>query len=424
MNTKRVLVSSVPCWNAKIGSDTMSSLMNGYPKKNIANIYIREELPDSDVCDNYFRISENAVIQSIFKRNIKTGKQIHLTKTTTDDNTKNAEKTNQRYQKHSGVKRLLLLFVREILWFLGKWKSSELEKFIEDFNPDVIFFSMEGYIHFNRLNRYILKKTGAKGVAYFWDDHFTYKQNNNILSLIYRFFQRRSLKKLAKVCDSFFAITPKTKEEADKTFNINCTVLTKPIDFSNNTFTPYELKKPIKMVYTGNLIIGRDETIRHIGKALDKINENTKKFELDIYSTTKIASPESFGTSINLKGAVPQTEIRAIQKNADILLFAEAISGPKSKASRLSFSTKITDYFGSGKCILAVGRPDVAPMEYLKQTDSALCAYDYNSIYDLLNKISKNPELINEYAKKAYQTGYTNHNKKDIQKTLFETFSR
>lgn len=424
MEYKNILVCSVPCWNKKSGSDTMSSLLTGYSKEKLANLYIREDFPDSDVCEKYFRISENAVIKSIFKPGIKTGKQIYLTETTTDDNTQNAEITNQRYQKHSGIKRHLLLFAREILWFLGKWKSPELEKFIDDFKPDVVFFAMEGYIHFNRINRYILKKTGAKGIGYFWDDNFTYKQNNKILSLFYRFFQRRSLKKLAKECDSFFAITPKTKEEADETFNINCTVLTKPIDFSNNAFTPYTPKKPIKMVYTGKLIIGRDETIRLIGQALDKINETGKKIELDVYTTTKISSPESFGKSINLKGAVPQTEIPAIQKDADILLFAEAINGPKSKTSRLSFSTKITDYFGSGKCIFAVGRPDVAPMEYLKENDAALCAYDSDSIYDSINKLCENPELINQYAQKAYQTGYTNHNKKDIQKTLFEAFSR
>ena len=424
MEYKNILVCSVPCWNKKSGSDTMSTLLTGYPKDKLANLYIREDFPDSDVCEKYFRISENAVIKSILKPGIKTGKQIYLTKATTDDNTKNAEITNQRYQKHSGLKRHLLLCVRETLWFLGKWKSPELEKFIDDFKPDVVFFAMEGYIHFNRINRYILKKTGAKGIGYFWDDNFTYKQNNKFLSLIYRFFQRRSLKKLAKECDTFFAITPKTKEEADKEFNINCTLLTKPIDFTGKTFSQYAPKSPIKMVYTGKLIIGRDETIRIIGQALDKINENGEKIELDVYTTTKISSPESFGDSINLKGTVPQTEVPTIQNSADILLFAEAISGAKSKTSRLSFSTKITDYFGSGKCILAVGRPDVAPMEYLKENDAALCAYDFDSIYNSLNKLCESPELINQYAEKAYQTGYTNHNKKDIQKTLFEAFSR
>lgn len=425
MSAKKVLVCSVPCWNSKSGSDTFSTLMAGYDIEKIANLYIREDFPDSKVCNNYFRISENAVIKSILKRKIKTGKQIVTTGAEKDDNTQNAAVTEQRYRKQTAKRNYLLLFAREILWALGRWKTPELDKFIEDFNPDVVFFAMEGYIHFNRINRYILKKTGAKGIGYFWDDNFTYRQSKNIWHNLYRFFQRSDLKKTAKMCDSFFAISPKTKKEADEFFGIECEILTKPIDFENAEFCASKVSEPIKMLYTGKLVIGRFDTIKLIGKALDEINKQGVKIELDVYTTTYLSEADlaELSEHVHILGAIPQTEVAKVQSAADVLLFAEAVDGENAKTARLSFSTKLTDYFRSGKCILAVGNADTAPMEYLADNQAALVADDFESIYSELKKIIDDSDLISKYAKKAYECGRKNHDKQQIQKILFETLN-
>ena len=425
MENKRVLVCSIPCWNSKSGSDTFSTLMSGYDIDKIANLYIREDVPDSPVCQNYFRISENAVIKSIFNRGLKTGKQIITTNAVVDDNAKNAAVTAERYKKQVAKRNYILLYAREILWKLGRWKTPELDAFLDEFKPDVVFFAMEGYIHFNRINRYILKKTGARGVGYFWDDNFTYKQSKSFGHNIYRFFQRRDLKKTAKLCDSFFAISPKTKKEADKFFGIDSEILTKPINFENIEFYPTKPSIPIKMLYTGKLIIGRFDTIKLIGKALDKINKDGIKIELDVYTTTYLTDEQLKDLSkyVHILGAIPQTEVAGVQAQADVLLFAEAIEGENSKISRLSFSTKITDYFRSGKCILAVGNKDTAPMEYLAEMQAALTASSLEEIITALNALTNNSELIAEYARRAYDCGKTNHDKRAIQSRLFKEFS-
>ncbi len=426
MMKRKVLICSVPCWNSKSGSDTFSSLMSEYDVDKIANLYIREDFPDSTVCKNYFRISENAVVKSVFKPNVKTGKQIITTQQFEDDNIHNAAVTAERYKKQLLKRNYLLLYAREVLWKLGKWKTPELDVFLDEFKPEVVFFAMEGYIHFNRINRYILKKTGARGIGYFWDDNFTYKQSKSIGHNIYRFFQRKDLKKTAKLCDSFFAISPKTKKEADEFFGIDCKILTKPIDIEKYEFTPYNSSLPIRMLYTGNLAIGRFDTIKLIGKALDEINKDGIKIELDVYTTTYLTDEQLSGLSqyVHILGAIPQTQIAEVQAQADVLLFAEAIDGENSKTARLSFSTKITDYFRSGKCILAVGNKDTAPMEYLAENNAALTASSFEEIITALNVLTNNSEIIAEYAKRAHECGKENHNKKDIQEKLFECFQR
>lgn len=72
----KILVVTVPSWNSKVGANSWATLLEKYPPENIASIYIRDEIPDSKVCSKYFNISENKILKSILRRNIKTGSLI------------------------------------------------------------------------------------------------------------------------------------------------------------------------------------------------------------------------------------------------------------------------------------------------------------------------------------------------------------
>lgn len=422
----KVLICTIESWNSKVGANTFSSLFANYPAECLANVYIREELPDSPCCSRYFRISENQVIKSVLKRKTKTGQEVEACQQSTEADEKMLADSRELYNKNRKKRSFLKLFVREILWKFGKWKTPELDAFVDSFQPDIVVFGMEGYIHFNRICRYIVKRTGAKAVGYFWDDTFTYKQMpGNMGYKLMRFFKRRSLRKLSPKCHAFWAITEKTKQEADKFFGIDCQVLTKPIDFEpGEQWKPYTLHSPIKMLYTGNLLIGRFDTILAVSDALKKINADGVKIELDVYSGSYITPEDLAKLSgfVHMKGVVPQAEVLHLQEDADILLFAEAMTGDHSQIARLSFSTKLTDYFHSGKCIFAIGAKDVAPMEYLAAENAALCAGDEEEIYTQLQSLIDSPETILQMAQNAYSCGKRNHARELIQEKVQNTF--
>lgn len=422
----KILVCTIESWNSKIGANTFSTLLANYPAEHLANLYIREELPDSSCCSRYFQISEAKVIRSIVKRSTKTGREVTSCQQMSQADQADMEASHQLYNKNRKKRSFFKLFIREILWKLGKWKTPELDSFLDSFQPDIILFGMEGYIHFNRICRYAVKRTGAKAVGYFWDDTFTYKQMpGNFGYKALRFFKRRSLKKLAPCCDAFWAIAEKTKQEADRFFHIDCKVITKPIDFrEGEQWETYEPGKPIQMLYTGNLLIGRFQVIQAISKALERINADGTKIELDVYSASYIPPEDlaELSQHVHIKGVVPQEEALQLQKEADILLFAEAITGEHSQIARLSFSTKLTDYFHSGKCILAVGAKDVAPMEYLAAENAALCASSEEEVYLRLKEIADQPQKIHQFAEAAYRCGQKNHSRQAVEAIMKTTF--
>lgn len=418
----KILVVTVTSWNSKIGANSWATLLENFDSKSIANICIRDEIPDSKVCSRYFCISESKILKSVFKRKIKTGKEVEAQTEITDST---LSEHNARYAKYSKKRRYSMLLARELAWKLGKWKTDELNQFLDSFKPDIILHSMEGYIHLNRITEYAIERTGAKAIGYIWDDNFTYKQRSELGYKLYRFFQRKSLKRLAKKNDGFFAISEKTKKEADEFFGISSVVLTKPLS-SMPEVNYGEIKKPISMLYTGNLLIGRDRSLLRLVNAIKRLGLDSS-FKIDVYTGTRLIDEVRNGIECDfckIHAPIPQNEVLEKQKKADILLFLEDTDGKDAKVARLSFSTKTTDYLSSGRCIFAIGNKDIAPMEYLESNRCAIVACDDIEIEKSLSLINENPERLIEFANAARKTGLENHSRKKIEETFFGVLNK
>ena len=111
-------------------------------------------------------------------------------------------------------------------------------------------------------------------------------------------------------------------------------------------------------------------------------------------------------------------QVHQVQKEADILVFVESLEKKFRYTARLSFSTKITDYLKSGKCIFAVGDSQIAPIDYFNRFDSAITATSYAEIGEKLSMLAENAKLIEEYSRKAFECGKMNHDKQKMQKKL------
>lgn len=415
----KILVSSVDAWSDYVGSDTLSSLLSQFESKDVAAINIRARKSDSKVAGRYFHILEERVMKSLFSTSVQTGEEYTVDQVN-DSPLGNDELSSEerRYSRRYFIDHWLLVLIRELVWKLGRWRSSNLDDFVESFSPDVLFFPIEGYIQLNRINKYIIDRYHpSRVVGYMWDDNFTFKQRNyNPFYLLHRLWLRRSVKQLISRCNSVFAITPKMKRELDAEYGINSILLTKPM--KNQTVSVCsEDHSPIRILYTGKLIADRDKTLAEIADAIRDINKGGKKVILDIYTDT-VLSPKMKARldhpgDCNLMGFVPQKEIIKKQSEADILLFVETLSHKKLSA-RLSFSTKITDYFSAGKCIWAVGNKELAPIGYLIEEDAALASCSKESIRVQLGRVADDVELIMEYARKAYECGQRHHNSQMI----------
>lgn len=412
----RVLTFSIPCWNNRSGSDTLSNLFDGYDNNSIANIYFKTDIPNSKVCTKYFCVMEDKVIKSIFNRKIETGKEIKAEDCTKKHIASESEiKEKKRYEFWRNHRLWTFLLLRELLWFFGNWHSKNLDSFIDNFNPDILFFPLEGYIYFNRFILKVIEKTKCPSVGFLWDDNFTYKQYPwNPMYRIHRFFLRKTIKKIVKNIDSVFTINNKMKKEFDKEFSVKSTVLSKGVKFEM-LFNPLHINDfqlPLHITYTGKTDLGRDKAICTLIDVVKEINIEQPAFFVDIYSSStpsksmlkKLNTP---GIS-QFHGSVSQDEVKTIQKKSDMLLLAESLNSRKSNVARLSFSTKVTDYLASGKCIFALLPKDNATYEFIKENEIGMVASNKNEIKECLMQINQNKNILNKYSEAAYNIARNN----------------
>ena len=420
----KVLVVGINAWRKDATSHTLMNIFSCWDSDKLALLYTRADLPNTNVCSRFFQISENDVLKSVFKPWIKTGREVQSTDIV---NNAGVEEEHKRYAKARKKRSYLMAVSREIVWMLGHWKSKALKDFVQDFKPDIIFCPIYPTAYMGKLQRYIKKITGKPIVCYLADDNYSYDSCKGVLSYLHRFILRKQVKYLATHCKEMFVIVDKEKEETDRLFDTNSVILTKGLDFSKLDYRPHSVGQPIKFVYTGNLIIGRDKTLALVADLLNKINGDEVKATLEVYSPDTVDEVTmarlNNGCSKHC-GFIPREKVGEVQQNADVVIFAEALEGKDSHAARLSFSTKITDYLSNSKCILAIGKGDIAPMDYFVRNDSAITATDEVQLEEKLRYILNNPQMIEEYGQKAFDCAKRNHNKETIDKRFIQTICK
>ena len=415
----KILFITINGWNNTTGTATIPSIIEGYPSENVASIFIRPDLPNSPVCNLYYSISEADIIKSVFRKNVFPGNVVSCT------NEEQREMENEQ-KKRAGLKKLPVSFgnyIRDIIWKLGKWNNDKLKKFIDEFNPDVIAFPAEGIVSFLELCKTVVEYAQKPYVLFFWDDNFTYKSHG---MSFYRMRLRRKIGSFVKKSAGSFAITPKMAKECRDYFQIEPTLITKPVVANSLAEEKKRYSFPLKILYAGSLYIDRDKTINYLIKAIQEINVDFDYFHLDIYTNTELTDSEKENYNIDrvvsLHPGVKKELIFELQEKADILLFVEAIKGRFKNSARLSFSTKITDYLSANRAIFAIGPKDIAPIEYLRDNDVAIIASDEKEIKEKLIWLTKQKDMVlKEYAERAYKFGMKNHSRQVIYDSFCST---
>ncbi len=417
-----ILVITDVLWRNDNGvGNSYTNIFEGMPDVKIANICTQAGASENTVSSACFQISEGRLIRNLKDKTFPTGT------VEVKSNTEAVASGDDSITKL--IKRLryqVFFWARELVWKIGRWESTELRQFIDDFKPDLIFAQVQDKLYQNRIVRYVQKYTKKPLMIYVWDDVYSMKQFR--LSPLYwidRLMQRHSIRRLAKSSSMVYAISKEQVEEYHKLLHKPTALLYKGRDFSAEPETQVQ-NNPLEILYTGNLYSGRYKTIAKFCEYLKDINRDGQKAVLKIYSASPLSEKEI--NAINIEGTsyfmgkTSEAEVQKLQTKADILLHIEPFTLKGSLLCRLSFSTKLVDYFHKKKCIFAVGHSRCSSMKYLRRNDSAVVCESYEEMGKKLTELLTNPDMVNTYAKKAWDCGAKNHRIEDIQSGLKKDF--
>ena len=425
-NLPKALVIGINAWREDGTAHTLMDIFRCWKPDRLALVYTRADLPNTDVCHRYFQISESQVLKSVLKPWMKVGREV---KNTPSTNGAEISAEHARYASAHKKSSSLLPLLREIVWKFGHWKTPALRKFVQDFNPDIVFVPIYPTVYMGWIQKYIIKLTGKPTVCYLADDNYSYDSCNGLLGYLHRFWLRQQVGPLARGSKQMFVIVEKEKEDTDSRFGTNSVILTKSLDFTGKSYQPHTPNSPLKFVYTGSMIIGRDKTLAMLADTINKANEETGSIKAELYIYSQTEPKEDVLSRINrgashFCGQISRDEVLKVQREADVVVFAEALSGKESNAAKLSFSTKITDYLSNGKCILSIGKNDIAPIDYFRRNDSALIATSVEEIEKLVREIITNPGLTDEYGRKAFDCAVRNHERSMMNERFINTMKK
>lgn len=416
---KVLIVSATPMRNDTNMGKTLSTLFSDFEKNELVQLYFNPSLPNVDICSSYYQICEKQIINSGFGiKKDKCGGEIFPL------NEKISYKENALVlTRRKGT--IVVRWLRECVWYIGKWKNKNFLNWLDREKPDIIFSIMHDTNYAPKAVAWIAEKINVPVVLFVTDDYYNDSQEKkSLLRRLYYKQRKTANKKLAKYCSTIIGCS----EKAAEYFSVELNIKNKKVFYTPSakeyTELPYRLQSNqglIKIRYFGNLGLGRWKMLQSLGLMIQKINENKKQAILEVYSAvtdTLITNELNIKNGCEFKGFVIGDEYMSLLQSADIAVHVESFDTNMIQRTWVSISTKIADYLGAGKCILAIGSEKLASIQHIQ--DAACIVTDLDDLENKLDFLIKNVNYRTELQNKARSLSREKHDICVIRKVVRE----
>ncbi len=415
----RILVLSNIEWSDENAfGNTISNWFGGLQNIEFFSLYRRSSNPHNAICKKYYRITIQDTVRHWMQKE-KIGYSFTVAQ--------NEQAETQDSGQNHGEKKLINLVhkfgisvahkIDNWIFEQKKWDNANLEKYIQEVNPDIIFTFILGDASALLLERVHELAPQSKIVAYIADDVFGNAENEK---------QKKRIQREIALCDKLYGASDLLCKEYEQIFKKPIEPLYKVCDFSALNAEPKK-QNTIQMVYAGNLLYGRADTLAALVRAIEKRNSTgATPIHLDIYTATQVTP--AYANQLNVEGAStlcapkPYAQIKQIMQQSDVVLHVESFEEKQKKVVRYSFSTKIVDCLQSGSVLLAIGPQGIASIEYVRQIAGAFVEDDMARLEEILKEITEadleeRKKQIRDYAKK-------HHDRQALQDKLLLEFQK
>lgn len=400
---------------------TMYSLFSEFDKNEICQLFIHPSMPDVDVCSSYYHITDEEILESVFKFNIP-GQELDKSEIFCNKEKslrlKNEISNYARKNSSDPIKRL----IRDFVWKISKWDNAKLDSWLNKEKPTCIFLA-PGYAKFiYDIALSISKKLNIPIITYICDDYYFVKEPGKPISKLQLRLLRNKTDVVMQNTQHLIAISDGIKELYSKKFDVNATVIMTGSELSFSDDLKYS-NRPKSISYFGNIGLNRYISLAEIGKMLDKINqENNTRYILKIYTDNigneNIKHFEDI-KSIELRDFLSGEKFKKEFLASDILLHVEAFDKESIDIVRYSISTKIADSLASGIPMFAYGPSEVASIKYLEKSEAATICTKKELLKNRLYQIFNNEVNRKDTIENALRLAKKNHDIKAVSLKLY-----
>lgn len=426
----RILLITKESWDDSMYGNNV--LTNWFGDKfsdraEFAHLYCKDGIPKNNCCSKYFQITDSMVIKSYYTK--KRAGKFFIREGFQDATSSGEEFNNERYKKLKKITTDFVRVVRDFVWAHAKYNEEGIKKFVEEFNPDIVFCPRLASRGVLKAERIVAKYTKAPFVVFTGDNEYSYKMVRfSIAWYINRMQIRKEIRNLTKKTYAhYYTLSELQAEEYKKLFGIDTSTLYKGGLFFEDRVHEH-INKPIKIVYIGKFYCGRWKTLAKLAKCIKSINEKEQKVILQIYTKDNVSKKQNKllndGKNSFIMGSVDPDKIQSVYDGADIALHVEGLDVRNKLLTKYSFSTKITDCMASGCAVMVISWDKHSGYQYLKNNDIAFAMCNEKDIIKVLESIVSDNQQIADYAKKVFEYGKKYHQIENVRENLYQDFQQ
>lgn len=364
-----LILSHNPLSKNQSNGKTIYSMLKDIPKSNIAQIYLSTDIPDFDLCENYYELNDFDILKRIINKKVQ-GKRI-MSNDIDSKIIKKGKVINSKVLRIiRSVKGPFFNVMRDSLWLLAGYRTKGIRSFIENFRPNIFFFQTSGNVFSFRIARWIAERYNLKVILETTDDYLGFHISASPFYYYLHCKLNEEYSKISKKAAMIIVISDEMLNEYRGKYPGNYYVAMNSVQIKD--IADKSRKDRIRLLYAGNLELGRWKTLLLLSSVIQTMNIG---IEFDIYSLSKLSNNviKKFKVydKTRFRGAISSFELNNIRPNYDVLVHVESFNRENKIITRLSVSTKISEYLASNRAILAIGPYNVASIRYLKRINAA-----------------------------------------------------
>ncbi|MBI4994127.1 hypothetical protein HZC21_00575 [Candidatus Peregrinibacteria bacterium] len=300
--------------------------------------------------------------------------------------------------------------------------SRELEKFINDFKPEVIY-TILGSLSYIRLVKKVAEKYNLPVVIHMMDDWPAVRYRGELKEL-------RDLIKNSAVC---LGICDSMCKAYEKRYNRKFLPFANALDsetWLNCARKNWHRASPFKLLYAGALMPDSQlGSLMDVCDAVFELNKNGFDVEMEIYAPW--FSAKHYRGELERKGCVRvfdapvKMDSEELFSKADLLILPVNFDKATVEYVKYSMPTKVPAYMFSGTPTLAYGPASVASIEYAHEWAYCVTKRNKSELCGAIKLLVSDEKLREELARRAQKMAIERHDRakisKEFQKVLIES---
>lgn len=404
----RILIIATTPYSENYSSRAMDAEFHFWEKENVAQIFTRNIIPTKGHCGELFQISDSKLLKRWLHKTKETG-TLYLYDELADSGV-NQIIDDSAMQKLGTKHTPTIEIMRRILWRKKYWCTDKLNDWLDEFQPECIFYNFSNHIFTQQIALYVAERYNipiitAIGDDFYFNDQKSYSPAYHLYRTIFKKLTRQILNRKNS---SAVYCSDKIRDKYNKEFGLNGETIYLSSSLKRKPFSPINISKPI-VAYFGNIRLGRNDSLVDVANALRKINS---EYKLEVYAGE--SDPSYYQKlkdhpNIIYGGSIPYSKVQERTGACDIVVVVEGFKPENIAYTRYSLSTKAADSLASGATVLAYGPADAGVIGYLVDTKATVACTRQDMLEESIRSLFGNVEYQNRLYEKAKEVFKRNH---------------